>query len=377
MMVKSQAALAVWGFFILLRYKLRWEVRLMLEKAVKSIGTLDSDAMKKAQERLDNLTKPRGSLGMLEWLAAKVAGITGSPRPKLEKKVAVVMAADHGVVAEGVSAFPQEVTPQMVVNFLKGGAAINVLSRHVGAEVVCVDVGVAVDVDVPGLLVKKVKYGTDNFVNGPAMTKEEAIKALEMGIETAWDLHSAGFNLFAIGEMGIGNTTASSAIVAFYSGRPLDEVVGRGSGIKDDRLQLKKKVIERGIEKNSPNADDPIDVLSKIGGLEIAGMAGCILGAASRRVPVVIDGFISSAAALVASKLEPKSVEYMIGSHLSQEPGHQIALDLIGLRPMMHLDMRLGEGTGAVLAFNLIEAALKILDEMATFDEAGVATEIM
>ena len=345
----------------------------MLEKTISSISDLDATSMREAQHRLDNLTKPKGSLGMLERIAVQLAGITGEPRPKIGKKVSIVMAADHGVVAEGVSAFPQEVTPQMVVNFLNGGAAINVLSRHAGAEVVCVDIGVAVDVDHPGLKARKVKYGTDNFVHGPAMTREEAVKALEVGIDVVQEQINSGASIFALGEMGIGNTTASSAILAVYSEHPLEEIVGAGSGVGAERLAHKRMVIERAIEKNRPDKSDPIDVLAKVGGLEIAGMAGCILAAAANRVPVVIDGFISSAAALIASKISPRSVDYMIGSHLSQEPGHRIALDLIGLRPLFSLDMRLGEGTGAVLAFNVIEAAAKIINEMATFDEAGVS----
>ena len=345
----------------------------MLEKTISSISDLDATSMREAQHRLDNLTKPKGSLGMLERIAVQLAGITGEPRPKIGKKVSIVMAADHGVVAEGVSAFPQEVTPQMVVNFLNGGAAINVLSRHAGAEVVCVDIGVAVDVDYPGLKARKVKYGTDNFVHGPAMTREEAVKALEVGIDVVQEQINSGASIFALGEMGIGNTTASSAILAVYSEHSLEEIVGAGSGVNAERLAHKRMVIERAIEKNRPDKGDPIDVLAKVGGLEIAGMAGCILAAAANRVPVVIDGFISSAAALIASKISPRSVNYMIGSHLSQEPGHRIALDLIGLRPLFSLDMRLGEGTGAVLAFNIIEAATKIIGEMATFDEAGVS----
>lgn len=345
----------------------------MLEKTISSISDLDATSMREAQHRLDNLTKPKGSLGMLERIAVQLAGITGEPRPKIGKKVSIVMAADHGVVAEGVSAFPQEVTPQMVVNFLNGGAAINVLSRHAGSEVICVDIGVAVDVNHPELKVRKVKYGTDNFVHGPAMTREEALKALEVGIDVVQEQINSGASIFALGEMGIGNTTASSAILAVYSDHSLKEIVGPGTGIDAERLTHKREVIERAIEKNRPNKDDPIDVLAKVGGLEIAGMAGCILAAAANRVPVVIDGFISSAAALIASKISPRSVNYMIGSHLSQEPGHRIALDLIGLRPLFSLDMRLGEGTGAVLAFNIIEAATKIIGEMATFDEAGVS----
>ncbi|MDI3535189.1 MAG: nicotinate-nucleotide--dimethylbenzimidazole phosphoribosyltransferase [Thermosediminibacterales bacterium] len=348
----------------------------MLQKTIKNINKLNQEAMQKARQRLDILTKPKGSLGVLEDLAVKLAGITGNPMPKIRKKAVIVMAADHGVVAEGVSAFPQEVTPQMVLNFLKGGAAINVLSRQAGADVVCVDIGVASDVNAPGLIVKKVKYGTDNITKGPAMSRKEAEQALETGIWTVEEQTKKGVDLLGTGEMGIGNTTPSSAILAVYSKLPLEKIVGRGTGINAERLNKKIKAIEKALERNRPDENDPINVLAKVGGLEIAGLAGCILGAAANRIPIVIDGFISSAAALIAAKIEPKAVNYMIASHISQEPGHRVMLELIGLKPMLHMNMRLGEGTGAALAFYIVEASTKIISEMATFEDAGVSGEL-
>ncbi|MCF6096447.1 nicotinate-nucleotide--dimethylbenzimidazole phosphoribosyltransferase [Thermovorax subterraneus] len=347
----------------------------ILERALKSIGDLDSTAMQKARERLDNLTKPKGSLGVLEDLAVKLAGISGKVFNDFKKKTVIIMAGDHGVVDEGVSAYPKEVTPQMVLNFLSGGAAINVLARHEGAEIVCVDIGVASDVDHPGLLVRKVKKGTDNMTKGPAMSREEAINAIEVGIATAWESIDKGSDLIATGDMGIGNTTPSSAILAAFSGKPLEEIVGRGTGIDDLRLEKKLNAIRKALEVNKPDPEDPIGVLAKVGGLEIAGIAGVILGAASRRVPVIIDGFISTAGALIASKINPHAVNFMIASHVSEEPGHKVMLELLGLKPMIFMRMRLGEGTGAVLAMNLVEAAAKIIKEMATFEEAGVSKE--
>ncbi|MDN5331382.1 MAG: nicotinate-nucleotide--dimethylbenzimidazole phosphoribosyltransferase [Tepidanaerobacteraceae bacterium] len=347
----------------------------ILEKALKSIGDLDGKAMQKARERLDNLTKPKGSLGALEDLAAKLAGITGKVFNDFKKKTVIIMAGDHGVVEEGVSAYPKDVTPQMVLNFLAGRAAINVLARHEGAEIICVDIGVASDVDHPDLVVRKVKKGTDNITKGPAMSREEAIKAIEAGIATAWESIDKGSDLIATGDMGIGNTTPSSAILAAFSGKPLEEIVGRGTGIDDHRLEKKLNAVRKALEVNKPDPEDPIGVLAKVGGLEIAGIAGVILGAASRRVPVIIDGFISTAGALIASRINPRAVNFMIASHVSQEPGHKVMLDLLGLEPMIFMRMRLGEGTGAVLAMNLVEAAVKIIREMATFEEAGVSKE--
>jgi len=345
----------------------------LLKEVKHNIADLDRVSMEKAQQRLDNLTKPPGSLGVLEKLCVQLAGIYKNPMPSIDKKTVVVMAGDHGVVEEGVSAFPQEVTPQMVVNFLKGGAAINVLCRHAGASIKCVDIGVCQDIKHPQLIVKKVKHGTQNMVKGPAMSRTEAEKTIEIGIQTAITEIEVGADILATGEMGIGNTTPSSAILACYTDEPVEVITGRGTGLNDEKLKQKIQVIKKALSLNKPAPEDPIDVLSKVGGFEIGGLAGLILGAAYKRKPVVIDGFISSAAALIAAKIQPKAVNYMIPSHLSEEPGHKIALKVLGLKPMLRMNMRLGEGTGAALAFNLIEAAVKIIKEMATFDEAGVS----
>jgi len=343
-----------------------------LQATVNKIVPVDRSAAEKAAQRLDMLTKPQGSLGVLEDIVKQLAGITGNPIPRLGKKCVIVMAADHGVVEEGISAYPQEVTPQMVLNFINGGAAINVLSRHAGADIVCCDMGMASDLKHPSLIVKKIKHGTDNMAKGPAMSREEAIRAIEAGIEVAEDEIKGGASILATGEMGIGNTTPSSAILAAY-GCPADKAAGRGTGIDDKGLDLKIRTIMKAIKVNNPDPSDPIDVLSKVGGLEIAGLAGVILAAASSRIPMVIDGFISSAAALIASKIEPGSLQYMMASHVSEEPGHRIMLDMMGLYPMLHMKMRLGEGTGAALAFHIIDAAVHIQSEMATFESAGVS----
>ncbi len=345
----------------------------ILERTLSQIEELDGRAMEMARKRQDSLTKPQGSLGALEEISVQLAGIFGRPLPPLGKKVVIVMAGDHGVVEEGVSLFPQEVTPQMVLNFLRGGAAINVLARHAGAEVRVVDVGVAEDVVGEGLIVRKIRRGTANMAKGPAMSREEAVRALEVGIQVAEEEVEAGALYLATGDMGIGNTTPSSAITAVLTGTDPEEVTGRGTGLDDEGRKRKVEVIRRAIRVNQPDPEDPLDVLSKVGGLEIAGIAGVVLGAAARRRPVLVDGFISGAGALVAAALAPRSRDYMIASHLSQEAGHRAALGRLGLKPLIHADMRLGEGTGAALGFLLVEAAVKIISEMATFDEAGVS----
>lgn len=344
-----------------------------LEQIITEIAPLDKRSMEAAALYLDQLTKPPGSLGRLEEVAKQLAGIRGELKPDLGKKAVVVMAADHGVCEEGVSAYPSEVTPQMVLNFLNGGAAVNVLSRHTGADVLCVDIGVNAELSDSRLRSRKVRMGTANMAKGPAMTREEAEEAVLAGVEIAAELIRDGYGLIATGDMGIGNTTASSAILTVLGGTDAAEAAGRGTGIDDERLLRKQAVIRQAIELNRPDAADPMDVLSKVGGLEIAGLVGVILGAAKHRCPVVIDGFISSAAALVAARLAPLSVPYMMASHLSQEKGHARLLEEIGLTPMLVMDMRLGEGTGAVLAFPLIEAAVKIMREMATFANAGIS----
>lgn len=344
-----------------------------LDDTISRIDGLDIKAMRLARERQDQLTKPQGSLGVLEEMSIKIAGIQGKPIPEITKKVIIVMAGDHGVAAEGVSAFPQEVTPQMVGNFAAGGAGINVLARHAGAEVIVVDVGVAAPIDIPGVINKKVRLGTANMAEGPAMTREEAIASIEAGIEIAEAAIADGADLLGTGDMGIANTTASSAILTVFSGVELEHSVGRGTGIGADALGKKREVIAQAIKVNQPDKRDGLDVLAKVGGLEIGGLAGVILGAAANRVPVLIDGFISGAAAMVAASIAPESRSYMIASHVSVEPGHKLMLEELALKPMLFMNMRLGEGTGAALASSLAEAACKVLAEMATFAEAGVA----
>jgi nicotinate-nucleotide--dimethylbenzimidazole phosphoribosyltransferase len=338
------------------------------------IAPLNEAMQAAARERQNNLTKPPGSLGRLEELSIQLAGILGQERPSIARKAVIVMAGDHGVVAEGVSAFPAEVTPQMVLNFLHGGAAINVLAKAANARVVIVDMGVAVDMpDHPGLIKRKVAYGTQNMAVGPAMSREQAEAAIQAGIDIVMAEIERGLDLVAIGEMGIGNTTPATAITAVFTGLPVADLTGRGTGVDDAGLARKVEVIEKALAVNKPDSSEAMDVLMKVGGLEIAGLAGVVIGAAAQRVPVVIDGFISSAAALVAAELVPAVKPYLIGSHESVEVGHQAILQRLGIRPLFDLNMRLGEGTGAAIAFNIIEGAARVLDEMATFAEAGVS----
>ncbi len=345
-----------------------------LENLITQIGPLDQEAMAAARARQDVLTKPRGSLGRLEDLSIQIAGITGNPRPHIRHKVITTMAGDHGVVAEGVSAFPQEVTPEMVYNFLRGGAAINVLSRHVGARVVVVDLGVAVELEPhPGLVDKKVARGTANIAAGPAMTREQAVRALEAGAEVVENELARGLDILGTGDMGIGNTTPSAAIACALTGLPASNVVGRGTGVDDAGLARKVAAVEKALAVNRPDPDDALGVLSKVGGFEIGGLAGAMLAAAAHRRPVVVDGFISTAAAMIAVGLAPQVRAYLIAAHRSQEQGHRIMLDWLKLQPLLDLDLRLGEGTGAAIGISLVEAACRILDEMATFEEAGVA----
>ena len=349
----------------------------MLNEALSKVKPVNPQWYEVAQKRLDNLTKPLGSLGRLEEFARRLVAIFEDTMPSINKKAVFTFAGDHGVTEEGVSAYPKEVTPQMVFNFLRGGAGINVLARHAGADVIVIDIGVDYDFkDIEGLIHKKVLRGTRNFTKGPAMTREEAIRCIEVGIEIANAYVRKGYRLFATGEMGIGNTTPSSAITAVLTGRPVEEVTGRGTGIGDTALKRKIDAIKRGIEVNRPDPSDPIDVLQKVGGAEIGGIAGLIIGAASNRIPIVVDGFISGAGALIAYKLKPETKDYMFAAHNSQEIGHKVLLETMGLRPILDLDLRLGEGTGAALAMLMIEAGLKIYKEMATFEEAGVSDEI-
>lgn len=345
-----------------------------LKETLSGITPVREDLSGETQRRLDNLTKPQGSLGRLEELAKKVVVITGNEKPVLTNKVIFTMAGDHGVAEEGVSLFPSEVTPQMVYNFVAGGAGINVLARHVGVRVVVVDMGVAADLEPhPEIVDKKVGYGTKNMVKEPAMSREEAIKALCAGIEVFEEELKKGIDIVGTGDMGIANTTSSSAIVACITGAEVEKVTGRGTGITDEAWQNKVRAIKKALALNRPDPRDPVDVLAKVGGFEIGGLAGVILAAANHRVPVIIDGFISGAAALIATEIEPKVKDYLIAAHCSVEIGHKITLEKMGLRPLLDLDLRLGEGTGAALGMSIVEAGCKILNEMATFESAGVS----
>jgi nicotinate-nucleotide--dimethylbenzimidazole phosphoribosyltransferase len=347
---------------------------MFLESIISQIQPLDEFAMHAARTRQDRLTKPQGSLGRLEELSIQLAGMMANPFPSVERKAVIVMAADHGVALEGVSAYPPEVTPQMVLNFLRGGAAINVLAHHVGARVTVVDIGVATDFDsAPGLIQRKVMHGTRNLATGPAMTRAEAEQALQVGIEVFIDEYARGLDIVATGDMGIGNTTPSAAIAAVMTGLPVAWVTGRGTGVDDGGFTHKIKIIEDALRVNQPAVSDALDVLHKVGGLEIAGLAGVMIAAASRRVPVIVDGFISTAAAMIAVGLAPSVHDYLISAHKSVEIGHQAMLKHLKLNPVLDLNLRLGEGTGAALAFHLLEASTRILREMATFDQAGVS----
>jgi len=332
--------------------------------------------MKKAAERQADLTKPPGSLGYLEDFSVRLAGIKGEIPQDIGKKVVVLCAADHGVVEEGVSAYPQEVTTQMLFNFISGKAAINVLARQIKAEVVLVDVGVKETVSHSAVINRKVRAGTANIAKGPAMSRKEALSSIEAGFEVAENAIKKGAEIVATGDMGIGNTTPSAAIVSVLTQTPPEKITGRGTGIDSEKWSKKVKVIEKAIKVNQPHPDDPIDVLSKIGGLEIGALTGVILACAANRVPVVIDGLISTASALLALGISPFVRDYLFPSHLSEEPGHLVALKKLGLEPYLLLKMRLGEGTGAVLGIFILEAALKILNEMATFEEAGVSRSL-
>lgn len=346
-----------------------------LKTVIEKIKPVDKSLFEPTQFRLDNLTKPIGSLGRLENFARRVVSITGKENPRLSKKVIFTMAGDHGVTEEGVSAYPQAVTAQMVYNFLRGGAAINVLARHVGAEVIVVDMGVAEKLEPhPDLICKKIGSGTQNFIKGPAMTREEAVRSLEAGIEVVESINADNdIDIMGTGDMGIGNTTASSAIAAAITGKPVPDVTGRGTGIDDQTYARKVNVIQKALDVNDPDPKDPIDVLAKVGGYEIGGLAGATLAGAANRIPVVIDGFISSVAALIAVEIKPAVKEYLFAAHKSVEIGHKAVLDRMGLTPILNLNMRLGEGTGGVLSMNLIDAGVKILSEMASFGEAGVS----
>jgi nicotinate-nucleotide--dimethylbenzimidazole phosphoribosyltransferase len=345
-----------------------------LDETIAAIRPLDAAAVAAARDRQARLTKPPGALGVLEDVSVQLAGLAGQcPPPVPEPAAVAVFAADHGVHAQGVTPWPQEVTAQMVANFLAGGAVINALAAQVGAEVVVVDVGVAADLDVlPGLLPRKVRPGTHDMTAGPAMTRDEAVHALEIGIEVARDLVAAGNRCLLTGDMGIANTTASAAIIAACTGAAPAAVTGRGTGVDDATLTRKIEVVGAALARHRPDPADPIGLLAAVGGLEHAAIAGFLLGAAATRTPVVLDGVIAGAAALVARAIAPDVTGALIAGHRSVEPGAAIALDALGLTPLVDLDLRLGEGSGAALALPLVQSAARVLGEVATFDSAGV-----
>lgn len=343
-----------------------------LEELVDKVPHLDREAMEKARERQDDLTKPQGSLGRLEDISIRMAGIQGRALPEIKEKVVFTFAGDHGVVREGVSAYPGEVTAQMVYNFIGGGAAINVLARHSRARVVVADLGIAGEVEVEGLVKRKVGHGTGNIAREMAMSRAQAGECIEAGTDIFHD-YGGGAELIALGDMGIGNTTASSAICSAITGREPEEVTGSGTGIDSRTYRRKVRVVGRALELHKPDPRDALDVLSKVGGYEIGGLAGVALAAASQRVAVVTDGFISTAGALLAYTLNPEIKNYLFASHRSVEKGHRAMLEHIGIEPLLDLNLRLGEGTGAALAMGIIEASVKVLREMATFSGAGVS----
>ncbi|MCY4485381.1 MAG: nicotinate-nucleotide--dimethylbenzimidazole phosphoribosyltransferase [Spirochaetaceae bacterium] len=346
-----------------------------LAAALARIGPPDAGAMRRAEERQRALTKPPGSLGRLEELAVRLAGMLGDARPRIGGKAVIVAAGDHGVVARGVTGYPQAVTAQMVANFLAGGAAVSVMCRRLGVRQLVVDAGIAAPAPAshPALRIVRVGAGTGDMSRGPAMSREQAERCLEAGIEIAGEVAAAGADLIATGDMGIGNTTAASAIAAAVTGRPPGDTTGRGTGRNDDQLRHKIAVVEHALACNLPDRGDALDVLAKVGGFEIGVLAGVILGAASQRRAVVLDGFIAGAAALLAVLLSPAARGYLIAAHRSAEPGHRVVLAHLDLQPLLDLELRLGEGSGALLAMPIIEAAAACLAEMATFAEAGVS----
>lgn len=348
-----------------------------LKHILASIHKLDEKALEDAQIKVNSLAKPLGSLGRLEDMAIQIAGITGKQHNVINKKCTIVMAADNGIVDEGVSSTPQNVTAIQTINMLNGLTGISVLSQQAGAEIRVIDMGVKGALEHPKLIHKKIMHGTHNFAKGPAMDREQAVQAIHIGIETIKTLVDEGYNLLGTGEMGIGNTSTSSAILMVLTGCSEDIAVGKGGGLTDEALENKKRVIRQAVDFHQPNPKDPLDILAKVGGLDIAGLVGCFIGAAYYRVPIVIDGFISSAAALLASHMNPLVKAYMIPSHYSLEPGYKCGMDALGLEPILHMNMRLGEGTGCPLAFHIIESALSMMNNMVTFESAKIDTDYL
>ena len=347
----------------------------LLTQTLAAIKPADRVVMAAAQREIDYCLKPPGSLGKLEDIARQIAGITGKVHNAISKKAIVVMMADNGVYSEGIAMYPQDITRIGAEFVTSGRMGVNFLANYAGADMIAVDVGIQVDVDLPKVIPRKVRYGTANFLKEPAMTRAEAVQALEVGIEVTNAAIDQGYDLIGTGEIGIGNTTASSAVLYAFTGAPIDRVVGRGAGLTDEAFARKKEVVQQAVRLHRPDPDDPLDVLAKVGSLDIAGMAGVYLACAARRVPVVTDGLISNVAALVAMRLKPEAVEYMIPSHISFEPGAKLLREITGLDPMLDMNMRLGEGTGCALVFSIVEAALRMIEEMGTFAILGKSRE--
>jgi nicotinate-nucleotide--dimethylbenzimidazole phosphoribosyltransferase len=352
-----------------------------LERIINDIEPLDASWVEKAKDRTARLVMPTRALGRLHEISETLCAIQKTLEPSVDRKAFLVMAGDHGVVKEGISAYPQEVTAEMIKAFLAGGAGINVLARQIGAEIIVVDMGIIPELDLSTLqesnqlIIRKVSNGTANLARGPAMSKAQAQHAILTGFQLAGDLIARGVQILGTGDMGIGNTTPSAAIGTVITGSSLEEMVGRGTGVDDRGLHRKREAIRSGIQINQPDPEDGLDVLAKIGGFEIGGIAGCVLGGAYHKHPVVIDGFISTAGALIAHALCPTVTDYLFAGHCSEEPGHKLMLSYLGLKPILDLGMRLGEGTGAALAMGIMDGAVRIFKEMLTFEEAGVSNK--
>lgn len=341
-------------------------------KFINNIEKVDETTMEVAKKRVDSLAKPLGSLGKLEEIAVKLSGITGKINNGIDKKCIIILSSDNGVVEEGVASCPQYVTLAQTINFSKGLTGVAVLAKENNTDLVVVDIGVNCNGEIPGAINKKIRKGTYNIAKGPAMSYEEAMKAIYIGIDLARDAKEKGYDIVGVGEMGIGNTTTSSAVIASLINCEIDDVVGKGAGLTEEAFINKKEVIKKAIEINNPNKEDPIDVISKVGGFDLAGMVGVFLGAAYYKLPVVIDGFISAVAALVATRLCSYVKDYLISSHLSKEIGYNIAMKNMDLEPMLNLDMRLGEGSGCPIAFSVVSYACAMMNNMATFEEAEI-----
>lgn len=346
----------------------------LLKNTIKQIRGSDENAKKLVQEKWDGLVKPMGSLGALEDITIKIAGMTGKVKNSIDKKAVVVMCSDNGVVEEGVSSAPQVFTKVLTESMAEGLTGVATLGKATNTDIVAVDLGVIGQIHSPKIINRKISEGTKNFTKGPAMTYEEAVKSIEVGIEVGDRLYGEGYDILGTGEVGIGNTTTSAAVLSVISGLDVDLTCGKGAGLTDEQHKNKKEVIRKGIELNKPNKEDPIDVIAKLGGYDIGGMCGLVLSAAKNKKPIVIDGFISGAAALCATRLNPLASEYIIPSHLSAEPGAKYVLDELKLKPILNLGMRLGEGTGCPLAFQIIEAGLFTLENMGTFEAVSLSS---